>query len=310
MILTELQIEQFFEKGWVKVQGAIPRESVMEAQKELWKIMHSTYEITEESSTWDKPFYQLSENYRHGIFGECSTPRLMGAIKELIGQERLDVGYEADGIPFGWWPINLRLGASEEWDVPVGGWHWDGLHFRHYLDSLEQGLLMIVLFSDVGPRGGGTLIAEGTHKLVARFLANYPEGIEYKDAIPLMNRSNPWIAELTNSFGNVTDEDRKSIYLTDQIRGTNNSSGRIRKFMEEEYVDEKGVRLKVVESTGEAGDVLLCHPFIYHTGSQNHSGKARIMCNLPTPLKERMRFHRDNSDYSLLEQSIRRALNM
>lgn len=311
MILTKDQIEQFMDKGWVRITGAIPRETALQAQQEIWRILYDKFKITNDSSTWASPFYQLSENYRHGVFAECSTPKLMGAIRELLGQDRLDEGYEKDGIPFGWWPINLNLGYGEPWDVPVGGWHWDGLHFRHYLNSPEQGLLMIVLFSDIDKGGGGTLLAEGTHKLVAKFLAQYPEGIEYKDAIPIMNRSNPWLSELTGSFGQITDDDRKSIYLTDQIRATESDSGRIKKFMEQEYVDEAGIRLKVVESVGEAGDVLLCHPFIYHTGSQNHSGNGRIMCNLPTPLRERMQLNRaKDSDYSILEKSIRNAVFM
>ena len=31
--------------------------------------------------------------------------------------------------------------------------------FRHYLDSPEQGLLMLTYWGDVGPRSGGTFIA-------------------------------------------------------------------------------------------------------------------------------------------------------
>lgn len=309
-VITENQREDFIEKGWIKVESAIPRETALRAQQELWRILNEKFGITEDSASWEQPFYQLSENYRHGVFRECSTSKLMQAIKELIGEDRLDEGYEKEGIPFGWWPINLRLGVDEEWDVPVGGWHWDGLHFRHYLDSSEQGLLMIVLFSDVKARGGGTLLAEGTHKLVARFLLNYPEGIEYKDAIPLVNRSNQWLAELTNSFGQIKDEDRKKAYYTNQIRTPSNRMNRIKKFIDHEYIDESGVRLKVVETIGNAGDVFLCHPFIYHTGSPNHSGKARLMCNLPTPLNGKMKLYDKLSKKSVLEQSIILALDL
>ena len=35
----------------------------------------------------------------------------------------------------------------------------DGWMFRHYLDSPEQGLLMLTYWGDVGPRSGGTFIA-------------------------------------------------------------------------------------------------------------------------------------------------------
>ena len=40
-------------------------------------------------------------------------------------------------------------------------WHVDGDFFVHYLDSPEQGLLVIPLFSDIQPQGGGTVICPG-----------------------------------------------------------------------------------------------------------------------------------------------------
>ncbi|PWW00788.1 hypothetical protein DFQ01_112141 [Paenibacillus cellulosilyticus] len=292
MILTNEQIEHFIEKGWVKIIGAIPREIALKAQQQLWQIAEQKFGITEDRQTWGEPLYQLSENYRDGVFSQCSTPKLMDSIKELLGHGRLDESYEKKGIPFGWWPINLSAGATEEWNVPVHTWHWDGIHFRSHVHNPDHGLLMFVLFSDIGPRGGGALLAEGSHKLVIQFLQNYLDGtIEYKeDALTLIDKSNPWLAELT---GNFTQQ---------------RASERIGKFMEQEYLDESGARLKVVECVGETGDVFLINPFIYRTGSQNHSGKARIMCNFPVPLKEKMNLHReDDAGYSLLEQSIRRA---
>jgi hypothetical protein len=36
----------------------------------------------------------------------------------------------------------------------------DGTFFRHFLDSPEQGLLVVPIFSDVEHRGGGTLLAQ------------------------------------------------------------------------------------------------------------------------------------------------------
>ncbi|SEO75352.1 hypothetical protein SAMN05518847_110136 [Paenibacillus sp. OV219] len=84
---------------------------------------------------------------------------------------------------------------------------------------------------------------------------------------------------------------------------------RMEKFMQSAFVDEHGTRLRVIETMSSPGDVILCHPFLYHTPSQNHSGVTRFMCNRTTPLKERMRFDReDGTAYSPLELSIKRAI--
>ena len=33
----------------------------------------------------------------------------------------------------------------------AGGWHKDGWMFRHFLDSAEQGLLVLVIYNDIVP---------------------------------------------------------------------------------------------------------------------------------------------------------------
>ena len=51
-----------------------------------------------------------------------------------------------------------------------------------------------------------------------------------------------------------------------------------------------------VEITGNAGDVVLLHPFILHAASQNPSGRARFITNPPVGLAEPMNFNRENPD--------------
>jgi hypothetical protein len=66
-----------------------------------------------------------------------------------------------------------------------------------------------------------------------------------------------------------------------------------------------------VETTGKLGDVVLLHPYILHTVSQNHRGTARFITNPPITLKEPMNFNRENaSEYSLVELSILRGLGV
>ena len=108
-----------------------------------------------------------------------------------------------------------------------------------------------------------------------------------------MNKAYEW-------FGMLTGQEGTSSFIKD--------TNRIDYFMNE-TVKVDGANLRVVETTAEAGDVFLCHPFLYHASSQNHSGIPRFMCNRTTPLGERLNLRRINEkNYSPLEFSIRKAL--
>jgi hypothetical protein len=70
--------------------------------------------------------------------------------------------------------VNFHKGADQPWQPPspqVGGWHKDGSYFKHFLDSREQALLTIVLWSDMLHQGGGTFVAPDSVRLMARYLA-------------------------------------------------------------------------------------------------------------------------------------------
>ncbi|GCE16071.1 phytanoyl-CoA dioxygenase family protein [Tengunoibacter tsumagoiensis] len=286
-VLTDAQIEQFIECGYVHLEEAFSHQQALRAQDFLWQRLSELGINKELPSTWQEPMVHLKETYANDIFNACATPRFFDAIEDLVGPGRYTYAYDTTR-DWGWWPVNFSQGADKPWVVPTRGWHWDGMFFRHFIHSAGQGLLVLCLFSDVGPHSGGTVVAEGSHKLVTRFLQNYPEGIELNEAIKLFGESHPWIAQLT---GKTDTElaDRNEFFLNYQ-----------------QYDD---VRLRVVDTTGKAGDIYLCHPFLFHAASQNHSGIPRFMCNRSTPLLESMQFQRDDNAYSPLELSIKEALH-
>lgn len=86
--------------------------------------------------------------------------------------------------------------------APVG--HKDGDFFRHFLDSPEQGLLTLVLWSDIKPRGGGTFVAADSVGPVARMLAEHTEGIGPKsfDYPQLLAQCHNYV-ETTGTLGDV-----------------------------------------------------------------------------------------------------------
>jgi len=298
-VLTPEQVEQFVDRGWVRLEQAIPRDIALAAQDVVWRHVEKRGVLKHDPDTWTVPMVHLKEGYTDPEFQRCNTARLTGAVEDLVGPGRLlrrvVYGETEDTLPYGWWPVNFSVGAESPWDVPTEGWHWDGIQFRHYVDSPDQGLLCLCVFSDIGPRGGATLVAEGSHKLVARFLAGQPDGIEIGDAIRQVNRSHPWLAELTGA----AEEPDPGVSPPD----------RIERFMGRTCEDGEGNRLRVVETTARAGDVYLCHPFLYHAASQNHLRVPRFMCNRTMPLRDRLQLRRaDKSGESPLERSIRLAI--
>jgi hypothetical protein len=63
------------------------------------------------------------------------------------------------------------------------------------------------------------------------------------------------------------------------------------------------------EITRNAGDVALCHPFLFHTRGYKRGGPPRIISNREAGLREPMNLRRLNfADYSPLERSIVLAL--
>jgi len=134
----------------------------------------------DDPTTWPSGRMRPPESQR--VSFESIAPRAWQAACELIGgAERALPCTWGDGfiinfggqteLANGWVPPSAKPQPS--WAI----WHKDGDFFRHFLDSPEQGLLVIGIFSDIGPRGGGTFIACDSVGRVARYLAERPEGV-------------------------------------------------------------------------------------------------------------------------------------
>lgn len=66
-----------------------------------------------------------------------------------------------------------------------------------------------------------------------------------------------------------------------------------------------------VDTTAQAGDVIMCHPYMLHTRSNNPSGVPRYLTNGTVRLMKPMRFDRANpDDHSLVERKTLRALGV
>jgi hypothetical protein len=170
--LADSDIEHFLRKGYVKIEGAFSREIAAEWSANCFRRLG--YDPADRS-TWAEPRIHMGGDLRVDV--KDFAPRVYDAICDLVG------GEERLGQPCQWsdhFIVNLGLGADDEWQ-PVGpatnGWHKDGDFFRHFMDSPEQGLLVFVNWTDVVHQGGPTYIATDSVGVVAKFLADRPEGV-------------------------------------------------------------------------------------------------------------------------------------
>jgi hypothetical protein len=259
-VLTDEQAQHFLDKGYVIIQNAFPREVAKAHTDMAWKRLG--YD-PDDPSTWAEAIIHMPTLNRFPIVE--FAPKAWDAICDLLGgAARIDQEKALWGDGF---ILNLKRGADEPYRAPSatsGGYHKDGDWFRHFLDSPEQGLLTIVIWSDILPRSGGTFAATDSVPRVARHLAAHPEGIHPGPNQPVSTGS----------------------HLINECQ-------------------------EFIELTGNAGDVVLLHPYILHASSQNPSGRPRFITNPTVILNEPMNFNRDNpAEFSLVEQSVLNALGV
>ena len=306
-VLSSEQIEQFITRGWTKIEAAFDPKIALECQDFLWGKLHERYDVVrEDKATWKPPMAFIAENYNTPPFDGCATERLRDGVIDIIGKDRWVAENETG--QWGWWPVNFSVGADQKWDVPGDQWHFDGPTEANFVQQASNGLLMICLFSSIGPRGGGTLIVEGSHQIVARYLAENP-GHTQQEGIKGCIASSEYLQRLS-ACGEDFVENAWSSHRGPIIPFEMNLTPRIEEFMNATFTDEFATELRVIELTGEPGDVYLGHPLMFHSPSFNHSGAPRFMCNRKTPLFEDMKFEREDAEYSALEESIRRALKI
>jgi len=171
-LLTDDDVDHFIRKGYVKIEGAFTLETAEQWSRDCFQRLG--YDANDKT-TW------VEQRIHMGSSKEVTVsefaPRVYDAMCDLSG------GEERLGQPCKWsdgFIVNLGIRADEPWQ-PAGpdtpGWHKDGDFFRHFLDSPEQGLLVFVNWTDVVHHGGPTYIATDSVPVIAKFLADHPEGV-------------------------------------------------------------------------------------------------------------------------------------
>lgn len=173
--LNEAQIDSFTTDGFVRIDDAFSRQTADEARAILWR---ETGCDPNDPSTWTQPVIRLG-GYHDAPFREAAnTPRLHSAYDRLVGEGRWLAPQGLGTFPVRFpspetpgddgWHIDVSFSLPE--DDPNDFFSW-----RANVRSSGRALLMLFLFSDVGPEDAPTRIRRGSHAWIARQLLPHGE---------------------------------------------------------------------------------------------------------------------------------------
>jgi hypothetical protein len=249
--LTPDDIQRFESDGYVVVRQAFPRADALAMQERWWSELADIHGIRrDDRSTWHQIFGNLKAAKRDPAQAAILSQTVRGVCDDLLGAGTWSP-------PRDWGITLVTFPEPGAWAVPTRLWHWDNPCEPH-LDR-ARGLFVVSFIGPVPPRGGGTLILSGSPRLLIqqerRLPADQRRALGGKPA-ERFGRSHPWLMALTGQAPSPAD--------------------RIAAFMDGETVVD-GVPLRVVELTGEPGDMVFCHPAMVHCRAPNRGPRPRFM---------------------------------
>ena len=183
-VLSDAQIRQFIDDGFVKIERAFPREVADEGRAILWR---DTGCDEADATTWTKPVIRLGTYGQEPFSRAANAPVLHQAFDQLAGTGRWRPRSDLGTFP-------IRFPSRD--DPGDAGWHVDSsfppdsgettdyVDWRINVSSKGRALLMLFLFSDVGEMDAPTRIRAGSHIDVARILARAGEyGLSLRELV-------------------------------------------------------------------------------------------------------------------------------
>lgn len=168
-MLSRTEIANFERDGFVRVPDAIPRAIVERCVDVIWECLAPRGISRADPATWSAPVIRI-DCPEGGPFVDAGTTRpLWEAYDQLIGP---DTWWKREGIGG---TIPVRFPHRD--DHPAGerdaAWHIEASYSdgRTNIRSRDRGLLVLFLFTDVGPQDAPTRIRVGSHIDAARVLA-------------------------------------------------------------------------------------------------------------------------------------------
>lgn len=171
-MLSNSQVQQFIEDGFVRIDGAFPRALADEIRSILWRDMSCD---PDDRATWTQPLIRLGHYGDAPFVQAVNTAILHDAFDQLVGKRRWRPRKDIGSIPVRFpspadpgdtgWHIDVSFPGGGE-----SGNNTDFSTWRANVHSRGRAMLMLMLFSDVGEHDAPTRIRAGSHFDIARLL--------------------------------------------------------------------------------------------------------------------------------------------
>jgi hypothetical protein len=245
-MLTAEQRRAFEYDGFVRLPSVLDVDAVTRMRERIWRRLEHNGADRSDPATWRAEQTVGLRNARRGDPDPHTSPGFTAALDDLFGIG----GWHTPGT---WGQVLVTFPSAGPWDVPHRPWHLD--HPYPPLHEPLSGVNVFLFVDDVEPRGGGTLVVRGSPRHIARFVGRArPAKRTQKQWRTAFDASHPWFTALSDP----TDRD-----------------DRVRRFLDVTEID--GVATQVVELTGQAGDAVLCHPWLIHNIAPNTRDRPRMM---------------------------------
>lgn len=170
--LTSRQVKDFIDDGFVEVRNAFSADLAKRCIDELWADIGLS---PDQPASWTEPVVRVNSKSSPPFVEAANTPRLHDAYDRLVGEGRWQA---PKGL--GTFPIRFpspQAPGDDGWhvDVSFGLDNPDFMEWRANVKSSGRALLMLFLFSDVGPDDAPTRIRKGSHVHIARQLLPFGE---------------------------------------------------------------------------------------------------------------------------------------
>jgi len=171
--LSDAQIRQFIEDGFVRLDRAFAKELAAQGREIMWRDLPCD---RDDPATWTRPVIRLGyygdEPFRRAV----NSSMLHAAFDQLVGAGRWRPRPNLGTFPVRFphpddpgdagWHIDVSFpGPSSD-----PGERQDFSSWRANVTSRDRALLMLFLFSDVGEHDAPTRIKIGSHRDIARVL--------------------------------------------------------------------------------------------------------------------------------------------
>jgi hypothetical protein len=163
--LTDGEIDQFIEQGFVHLPAVVPAEVVAAGQSVIWSDLGRS---PDDPTSWKEPVERLLPSDPEPFGRAFAAPGLTGAFDQLVGpgrwQPRRHLGIFVVRFPHRAPPADTGWHVDES--TPAEGYAsvpYDFSQWRVNILARQRALLALFFYSDIGPEDGPTLLRVGSH---------------------------------------------------------------------------------------------------------------------------------------------------